>query len=115
MKKWLFWSFSRGSFQYDVLCALILIAIFLIPRTVFNDRPDYMRVPESGIGRSGDGDGNDVYTVKLEESLATPAAEQWALGQLEAFLTGEAGSMVFRSEPVYNTRGHLVAFAFWLR
>ncbi len=32
----LFWTYSRGSWQYDVLCGLILCFIFLTPRTVFD-------------------------------------------------------------------------------
>ncbi len=32
----LFWTYSRGSWQYDILCALILCFIFLTPRTVFD-------------------------------------------------------------------------------
>jgi hypothetical protein len=32
----LFWVYERGSWQYDVLCALILAFIFLTPKTVFD-------------------------------------------------------------------------------
>lgn len=32
----LFWTYSRGSWQYDVLVLLILCFIFLTPRTVFD-------------------------------------------------------------------------------
>jgi hypothetical protein len=34
-----FWSYERGSWQYDVICALILVFIFLSPRSWFRDRP----------------------------------------------------------------------------
>jgi hypothetical protein len=33
-----FWSYERGSWQYDIICAVILIFIFL-PRSWFRDRP----------------------------------------------------------------------------
>ncbi|MEZ5363924.1 MAG: hypothetical protein R2748_16690 [Bryobacterales bacterium] len=33
------WSHRRGSWQYDVICALILAFIFLTPRTFFGDQP----------------------------------------------------------------------------
>lgn len=32
----LFWTYSRGSWQYDILCALILVFIFLTPKSVFD-------------------------------------------------------------------------------
>jgi hypothetical protein len=34
-----FWSYQRGSWQYDVLVIAILSFIFLSPRSWFNDRP----------------------------------------------------------------------------
>jgi hypothetical protein len=115
MKKWIFWSFDRGSFQYDVLCALILIAMFAIPPAVFNDRPDYMRISDSGIERVQDGDGNDVYTVKADRGVESGAAETAALERLQEFLQADGPPEVFRSEAVYTTRGGIAAYAFWLK
>jgi hypothetical protein len=31
----LLWSHARGSLQYDIICALILLFIFLVPRSCF--------------------------------------------------------------------------------
>jgi hypothetical protein len=33
-----FWRFERGSWQYDILCGLILVFIFLTPKEVFDGR-----------------------------------------------------------------------------
>jgi len=35
----IFWAYERGSWQYDVICIVILAFIFLSPRSWFNDRP----------------------------------------------------------------------------
>lgn len=35
----LFWVYERGSWQYDIICAVILAFIFLTPRSFFHDRP----------------------------------------------------------------------------
>jgi len=32
----LFWTYPRGSWQYDVLCVLIILFIFLTPARVFD-------------------------------------------------------------------------------
>jgi hypothetical protein len=116
MKKWILWSFDRGSFQYDVLCGLILLTIFAIPPELFNDRPDYMRLPPSGeIGMSIDDDQNEVYTVKTERDLDAGLAEREALARLEAHL-GRPGPLdTFRVEAVRNTRGSIEAYAFWVK
>lgn len=38
LKKILFWSYERGSWQYDVMCVLILAFIFLSPNHFFQSR-----------------------------------------------------------------------------
>ncbi len=32
----LFWRYARGSWQYDILCGLILVFIFATPKSVFD-------------------------------------------------------------------------------
>ena len=38
IKNVLLWSYERGSWQYDVLCLLIVAAVFLVPGSYFGDR-----------------------------------------------------------------------------
>ena len=38
LKKILFWSYERGSWQYDLMCVLILAFIFLSPNRYFQSR-----------------------------------------------------------------------------
>jgi hypothetical protein len=37
----IFWTYERGSWQYDLLCALILAFIFLTPKEYFHRPPFY--------------------------------------------------------------------------
>ncbi len=39
VRKLLFWEFPRGSWQYDLVVAVILIFIFAFPRDWFSDQP----------------------------------------------------------------------------
>lgn len=52
MSRFLFWDFPRGSWQYDIICVLILAFIFATPREVFRDQPKAANVimlpPEQG-------------------------------------------------------------------
>lgn len=106
MKRFLLWSFERGSVQYDVICVVILAFIFLTPTAVFNDRPEYMRVPANQIIRqTRDDDGRTVYTVKVN-------TEQEAIDHLQTML-GQPVT-ISRSEPVYDTTGVLVAYSIWI-
>ena len=38
IKNVLLWSYARGTWQYDVLCILIIAAVFLVPGSFFGDR-----------------------------------------------------------------------------
>ena len=38
IKNVLLWSYARGTWQYDVLCILIIAAVFLVPSSFFGDR-----------------------------------------------------------------------------
>ena len=106
MKRFLLWSFERGSVQYDVICVVILAFIFLTPTAAFNDRPEYMRVPENQIIRqTRDDDGRTVYTVKVN-------TEQAAIDHLQTMLGKPVA--ISRSEPVYDTTGVLVAYSIWI-
>ena len=106
MKRFLLWSFERGSIQYDVICVVILAFIFLTPASVFNDRPQYMLIPEDQfIRQTSDDDGRTVYTVKVN-------TEQAAIDRLQALLGKPV--TVARTEPVYDTTGSLVAYSIWI-
>src|ERR1051325_7273747 len=102
MKKYLMWSFERGSRPYDVICVAILAFIFIAPPSAFNDRPDFMRASNLAIRRTNDDDGHPVWVVKGK-------TEQDAVDQLKASL-GEAVT-VSRTEPVYDAAGQLVAYS----
>ena len=106
MKKYLLWTFERGSRPYDVICVVILGFIFLTPPAAFNDRPDFMRVTsDQAIRQTNDDDGHPVYFVPVK-------TEQDALERLKASL-GEAVT-ISRAEPVYDTTGTLVAYDVWV-
>jgi hypothetical protein len=106
MKRFLLWSFERGSVQYDVICVVILAFIFLTPTSVFNDRPEFMRIPDDQtIRQTSDDDGHTVYTIKVN-------TEQGAIDRLQNLLGKHV--TISRSEPVYDTTGVLVAYSIWI-
>jgi len=106
MKKYLLWSFERGSRPYDVICVVILAFIFLTPVTVFNDRPDFMRVvSDQPIRETRDDNGQPVWVVKVK-------SEQNAIDRLKASLGVPV--TISRTQPVYDATGALVAYSIWV-
>src|SRR5436309_2771353 len=106
MKKYLLWTFERGSRPYDVIVVVILAFILLTPPSFFNDRPDFMRVASDlAIRQTNDDDGHPVWVVKVK-------TEQDAVERLKASL-GQAVT-ISRTEPVYDATGALVAYSIWV-
>ena len=112
MKRFLLWSFDRGSMQYDVICGIILAFIFW--PLAFNDRPDFMKISgPAQVRKATDDERNTVYTVKIERSLfsADPAINLGeAFNRLKANLGG-VPIPVTTTRPLYDTMGRLVAYA----
>ena len=81
IRKAIFWSYERGSWQYDVIVLMILAFIFLTPTNWFHDRPrlqlsDLRHV--QGIVEVSHTNQDWVYQLdaRLVESLGTlPARE----------------------------------------
>ena len=80
LSRTIFWSYERGSWQYDIICAVILAFIFLTPRSFFQDRPtlqltDLRHV--QGVVEIGQGKDWQSYQVdaRLVESVAPEKPE----------------------------------------
>lgn len=66
-KKIAFWNYSRTSWQWDVLCVLILVFIFLTPKSWFANTP--YRQPEAAqttVAVGVDVVGNQLDTKEIE-------------------------------------------------
>lgn len=115
MKRFLLWSFGRGSFQYDIICALVIAFIALTPPSVFNDRPAFMRIDGSQpVRQTVDDNGNTVFTVQIETRAfsAQNVTQSAAVERLTKFVG--APVKVSRMVPVYNTIGGLIAYSIWI-
>jgi hypothetical protein len=86
LKRTILWSYERGSWQYDLICLVILAFIFLTPRAWFRDRPtlqltDLRRnqgVVDLGLDRDGR---RYMVDARLVESLA-PLKLDDAVGEI---------------------------------
>lgn len=77
IKNILLWSYERGSWQYDLLCLLIVGAVFLVPSSYFGDRDrSQPQVANSGSGTAPKGE-------RVEEPVEEEVIES---EKLRAFL-----------------------------
>jgi hypothetical protein len=105
MKRFLLWSFERGSRQYDVICVVILAFIFLTPPSVFHDRPDTPAALAEVVRETRDSNGKTVFIVQ-------ELTEQAAVARLKSS-RGKA-FIISKTEPVYDATGALVAYSIWI-
>jgi hypothetical protein len=63
IKSYIFWTHERGSFHYDVMVSLILLFIFVTPRSWFRDKPVEHRPHQSEVVVQPDGHNGLIYEV----------------------------------------------------
>jgi len=96
MKRFLLWDYPRASWQYDIMVVLILVFIFLTPRSVFRDQPrasNIIRLPEEN--------GANVFFV--EPDLVSPVPEAERKSRVESLLKSRFGKteVVVRLQPLF--------------
>jgi hypothetical protein len=75
LKSYFYWTYSRGSFHYDVLVTLILLFIFITPHLWnYADNPPPVSGPEHPIIVSGAGGQNLIVTVRASDVVIPDGA-----------------------------------------
>ena len=120
LRSYVFWTYERGSFHYDVMVTLILLFLFVAPRFVdFKDRPvetvplhaSEVLVKEAGhVGQSS----QFVYQVRADDmnGASTDAEKRAAMLRLIEPISGEVA--IDRYEEVKDTHGKVVAYDAWV-
>lgn len=109
-----YWTYSRGSFHYDVMVTLILLFIFVTPQLWnYGDRPS-LATPTHPIQVSGEGRGL-ILTVQAADVQIPAGASDHAVRQIlrKAIepVTGDSVA-VERWETVTDSQGNL-AWKVW--
>ena len=115
IKSFIFWSYERGTVQYDIMVTLILIFVFFSPRIInFNDRPVEHNPHSSGVLVYPDGKGEFIYQV--EASAVTGSDDSTVRAALLRVIEPISGSVsISRYETVQDNRGRVVAYKAWVQ
>jgi hypothetical protein len=108
-----FWTYERGSWQYDIICAVILAFIFLTPRAWFHDGPTLelsdlrhrQGVIEIGRTRAGS---EFLVDSRLVESMAPLKADDAVLSILRARLNRSVS--IKSVEPVLDKNNVMLGY-----
>jgi hypothetical protein len=114
IKSFVFWSYERGTVQYDVMVTLILLFVFFSPRLIdFNDRPVEHNPRSTGVVVYPDGQGGLIYQV---EARAVPEGEDAVVrAALLRVIEPVSGSVsINKYETVRDARGHVTSYKVWV-
>ncbi|MGH9517053.1 MAG: hypothetical protein ACRD3P_15400 [Terriglobales bacterium] len=115
IKSFIFWSYERGTVQYDVMVTLILIFVFFSPLVIsFNDRPVERNPNSTGVLVYPDGQGEFIYQVDAKAvSGNDDSSIRAALLRVIEPISGSVA--ISRYTTVTDGKGRVVAYKVWVQ
>ena len=104
LRKLFFWSYGRSTWQYDVLCVLILAFIFLTPRNWFENS----ELGHRQMHQKGSTTATRVLLVWPDDSPANPGTAE--VERRVQSVTNRAAVRVKGIYPVRDGGGRIVAY-----
>jgi hypothetical protein len=114
IRDYIFWSYERGTIQYDVMVTLILLFVFLSPKLInFKDKPVEHNPHRTGVAVVPDGNGGLIYQI---EAAAVAGKDDDAVrDQLLEIIEPISGEVsITKIEPVRDGSGRLLSYRVWV-
>jgi hypothetical protein len=116
-----FWSYERGSWQYDIAVILILIFVLLTPTKWFHDQPQVgMPANSKQVELIRQGEGTEVYRIDARV-LAPPERTPQLQNDLHVVLQrsqsilGDGRFSIGSIEPIRDEKGNVIAYQVQIR
>jgi len=115
-----FWSYDRGTWQYDLAVILILVFVLLTPRIWFHDKPESggPAVPGQVELLSATA---DAQTYRVDLRALAPPTKLALQSDLRTALQGSLPELrttnfsISRIEPIKDARGTVIAYRVEIR
>jgi hypothetical protein len=116
LRSYIFWTYERGSFHYDVMVTLILLFLFLSPRWIdFRDKPvEQAPLQHSEVlvkaAHSKDEEPTFIYEIRVDDlhGARSDADLRQAILNVVEPIAGEVSVKSY--SPVVDAKGHVVAY-----
>jgi hypothetical protein len=114
IRDYIFWSYERGTIQYDVMVTLILLFVFLSPRLInFKDKPVEHNPHRTGVVVVPDGQGALIYQIEASAIVdKDDSALRSQLLQIIEPISGEVS--ITKIEPVRDSSGRVLSYKVWV-
>jgi len=101
LKKGFFWSYPRTSWQWDVLCVLILVFIFLTPKNWFESRQFQQGQVSQNLGRQ---------MVLLTSDVTGTQLDRAEIERRVKSITGHEETEVLNTRERRDSNGKLIGY-----
>ena len=110
-----FWSYERGSWQYDLAVAVIVLFVLLTPAKWFHDQPEVGTPALQSVAPMSEADGETTYRVDarvLAPPEQTPQLQNQLHGALQKAVTElhHARFEILKIEPLRDDQGNVTAY-----
>ena len=118
IRDYIFWSYERGTIQYDVMVTLILLFVFLSPKLInFKDKPVEHNPHRTGVAVLPDGQGGLIYQIEAAAVVGNVAGKddgaiRGELLQIIEPISGEVS--ITKVEPVRDGSGRILSYKVWV-
>jgi len=114
IRDYIFWSYERGTVQYDVMVTLILVFVFLSPKLInFKDKPVEHNPHRTGVAVMPDGQGGLIYQIEAAAVVGKDdAAVHSQLLEIIEPISGEVN--ITKVEPVRDGSGRVLSYKVWV-
>lgn len=114
IRDYIFWSYERGTIQYDVMVTLILVFVFLSPRLInFKDKPVEHNPHRTGVAVVPDGQGGLIY--QIEAAAVVGKGDDAVRSQLLNIIEPISGEVsITKIEPVVDGSGRVLSYKVWV-
>ena len=114
IRDYIFWSYERGTIQYDVMVTLILVFVFLSPKLInFKDKPVERNPHLTGVIVIPDEKGGFIYQIQASAVNAAPGGD--VRRQLEQIIEPISGAVsITKYETVKDAKGHTLSYKVWV-
>ena len=116
LRNYIFWTYERGSFHYDVMVTLILLFLFLSPRFIdFKDRPLLITPLRHSEVLVKEQNGEDdeptfVYEIRLDDLRGAKTDSEMRAAILNVVEPIAGDATLEKYAPVVDGKGHIVAY-----
>jgi hypothetical protein len=117
IRDYLFWSYERGTIQYDVMVTLILLFVFLSPRLInFKDKPVERNPQSTGVVVTSDGQDGLVYQIEGRAVQSKDGDDAGIRAELLGIIEPVSGGVsISKYEVVRDHSGHILSYKVWVR